>query len=123
MAKPEWGIKRVCQSCGTRYYDFEKTPIVCPSCDTAFDPEAVLKSRRNRVPVVEEPKPKKEDAKDGDDEDEDATLVSDDEDDEAPPDAEGEGDDVAPDTDAADNKLLDKDDDEDTQSDGEKKPS
>ena len=32
MPKPARGIKRVCQSCGTRFYDLGRTPIVCPSC-------------------------------------------------------------------------------------------
>ena len=57
MAKPELGIKRVCQSCGARYYDFLRIPIVCPSCETEFDSEAVLKSRRARpLPVDDAPK-------------------------------------------------------------------
>ena len=51
MAKPEWGTKRICPSCGTRYYDFLKPlgEIVCPKCGTQFDPEAFLKTRRARV--------------------------------------------------------------------------
>jgi uncharacterized protein (TIGR02300 family) len=51
VAKPEWGIKRICPSCGTRYYDFGKPlgEIVCPKCSTQFDPEAFLKTRRARV--------------------------------------------------------------------------
>lgn len=56
MAKPEWGIKRICPSCGTRYYDMRKDPPTCPSCGTVFDPEALLKSRRARPIPVEEPK-------------------------------------------------------------------
>ena len=52
MAKPEWGTKRICPSCGTRYYDLLRDPIVCPKCSTPFDPEAFLKSRRTRPPVV-----------------------------------------------------------------------
>lgn len=58
MVKPEWGIKRLCQSCGARYYDFLRTPIVCPSCGTTFDSEAVLKSRRARPLPVDDVKPK-----------------------------------------------------------------
>ena len=49
MAKAEWGLKRICPSCATRYYDMKKNPPVCPKCGTAFDPEALLKSRRGRV--------------------------------------------------------------------------
>ncbi|WP_119677336.1 TIGR02300 family protein [Indioceanicola profundi] len=54
MAKPEWGTKRICPSCGTRYYDMRKDPPTCPSCGTVFDPEALLKSRRARPIPVEE---------------------------------------------------------------------
>ena len=54
MAKPEWGTKRICPSCGARYYDLQKDPPVCPSCGTTFDPEALLKSRRARPAPVEE---------------------------------------------------------------------
>lgn len=49
MAKPEWGMKRMCPSCGTRYYDMKKKTPVCPSCNTAYDPELVMKSRRGRA--------------------------------------------------------------------------
>jgi uncharacterized protein (TIGR02300 family) len=36
MSKPARGIKRVCQSCGTRFYDLGRTPIVCPSCQAVY---------------------------------------------------------------------------------------
>ena len=48
MAKAEWGLKRICPSCNTRYYDMKKNPPVCPSCATVFDPEVLLRSRRGR---------------------------------------------------------------------------
>ena len=50
VANPEWGTKRVCQSCGAKFYDMKHEPIVCPKCKTAFDPEAFLKTRRSRTP-------------------------------------------------------------------------
>ena len=54
MAKPEWGTKRICPSCGARYYDLLRDPIVCPKCSTPFDPEALLRARRARPsPPVE----------------------------------------------------------------------
>ncbi|MFM2042839.1 MAG: hypothetical protein RLY86_1415 [Pseudomonadota bacterium] len=56
MAKAEWGTKRICPNCGTRYYDMRKDPPTCPSCGTVFDPEALLKSRRARPMPVEEVK-------------------------------------------------------------------
>jgi uncharacterized protein (TIGR02300 family) len=55
VAKPEWGTKRICPSCSTRYYDFGKAlgEIACPRCGTNFDPEAFLKTRRARVVAPE----------------------------------------------------------------------
>jgi uncharacterized protein (TIGR02300 family) len=49
MVKAEWGTKRACPNCGARYYDLRHDPIVCPKCGAAFDPEALLKTRRVRV--------------------------------------------------------------------------
>jgi uncharacterized protein (TIGR02300 family) len=57
VAKPEWGVKRTCQSCGAVFYDLRRDPITCPKCGTEHDPEAVLKSRRSRPAVADEPKP------------------------------------------------------------------
>ena len=56
MVKLEWGTKRICPNCGTRYYDLRRDPIVCPKCGAGFDPEALLKTRRTRAaaPVAEE---------------------------------------------------------------------
>ena len=51
MAKAELGLKRSCLSCGMRYYDFNRTPIICPGCQTEFDPELVVRSRRGRAAV------------------------------------------------------------------------
>ena len=59
MAKPEWGTKRICPSCGTRYYDMMRESVVCPKCSTPFDPEAFLRARRARpaAPVEKELEP------------------------------------------------------------------
>lgn len=48
VAKAEWGYKRICQGCGCKFYDLQRNPIICPSCDAKYDPEALLKSRRPR---------------------------------------------------------------------------
>ena len=59
MAKAELGLKRTCLSCGMRYYDFNRTPIICPGCQTEFDPELVVRSRRGRATVKADPKASK----------------------------------------------------------------
>jgi len=49
LAKPEWGTKRMCQSCGAKFYDFDRSPILCPNCGATFDPEALLRARRSKA--------------------------------------------------------------------------
>ena len=48
MAKLEWGKKRICPACGLKYYDFNKSPITCPTCKVKFDPDLYLKSRKGK---------------------------------------------------------------------------
>ena len=59
VSKPEWGTKRMCQSCGVKFYDLRRSPIVCPSCGATFDPEALLRSRRTRPAAAKEEAVKK----------------------------------------------------------------
>ena len=49
MAKPEWGRKRTCQSCGIKYYDLNKSPIICPSCGAEFDTDLFLSARKIKI--------------------------------------------------------------------------
>ena len=88
LAKPEWGTKRICPSCGTRYYDLLREQVICPKCSTPYDPEAFLKARRSRpvAPVEKELAPVGDEAE-ADIEVEDAEVV---EDEEALPLAEGD---------------------------------
>lgn len=51
MAKPEWGEKHRCSSCGKPFYDMQKDPIVCPSCGTEHVPEKLLKPRKTAEPA------------------------------------------------------------------------
>ncbi|WP_423602865.1 TIGR02300 family protein [Sphingomonas sp. MS122] len=47
MVKPEWGTKRTCPKCATRFYDLTKDePVTCISCGFAWEPEPVLKSKQ-----------------------------------------------------------------------------
>src|ERR1700750_1732194 len=47
MVKPEWGTKRTCPKCSTRFYDLGKDdPVHCIECGTDFVPDPVLKSKQ-----------------------------------------------------------------------------
>ena len=47
MVKPEWGTKRTCPKCSTRFYDLgNEDPVHCINCGTDFVPEPVLKSKQ-----------------------------------------------------------------------------
>lgn len=47
MVKPEWGTKRTCPKCATRFYDLTKEdPVTCIACSYAWIPEPVLKSKQ-----------------------------------------------------------------------------
>ena len=51
MAKPELGTKRLCGSCGAKFYDLNKDPIVCPKCHTPMA-VAALTSRSRPEPAA-----------------------------------------------------------------------
>jgi len=81
MVKPEWGTKRACPKCGTRFYDLGKDdPATCIECGLAWEPEPVLKSKQ---PLPYEAAPKKEaekaDVEDTDLADEDLAIEEDEE--------------------------------------------
>ena len=50
MAKPELGLKRVCVSCGTRFYDLARAPAICPKCGTEQPAEQPKLKRAAAVP-------------------------------------------------------------------------
>ena len=54
MAIKERGVKRTCQACGGVFYDLLNDPIICPKCGAGYDPEAILKSRKTRLPTMAE---------------------------------------------------------------------
>lgn len=71
MVKPEWGTKRTCPKCGTRFYDLGKEdPVTCIECGEEWTPEPVLKTKQP-IPFEDDEK-KKVDA--------DADLADDDDD-------------------------------------------
>jgi len=64
MVKPEWGTKRTCPKCSTRFYDLgNEDPVHCIECGTEWVPEPVLKSKQPMPfePAEAESKKKKKD--------------------------------------------------------------
>ena len=85
MVKPEWGAKRTCPKCSTRFYDLGKDdPVHCIECGTDFVPDPVLKSKQplafEAAPTVK-PQPAQDDELAADDlaVDEDAEVSPDEE--------------------------------------------
>ena len=37
-------MKRQCQSCGAKFFDLARDPIVCPKCGTTFQPVALSRA-------------------------------------------------------------------------------
>ena len=73
MVKPEWGTKRTCPKCATRFYDLgADNPVNCIECGNTWMPEPVLKSKQP-LPF-EAAEPKKEAATDSDLEAEDLAI-------------------------------------------------
>ena len=109
MAKVELGLKRTCLSCGMRFYDFKRSPIICPGCGTEFDPENLLKGRSSRAAPKNAAKADVSDdldETDFDDEDIDVAASKDDDDD----DIDFDEDDVDVDVDDTDGPGIIQDD-------------
>ena len=81
MVKSKLGIKRMCQSCGARFYDLNRKDAVCPKCGTPLEAEKPAKPRRPSPPpekAVAVEVPKKADAAavaTGTDDDEKSAIV------------------------------------------------
>lgn len=73
MVKPELGTKRVCVSCGAKFYDLLKVPAVCPKCGTE-QPIEQPRPRRGGGNVDEKARPKKPPAPGLEDADADAEV-------------------------------------------------
>lgn len=65
MAKPELGTKRLCASCGAKFYDLNHDPITCPKCGTVHE-VAPVPQRGGRPeaarPVAQEAEPETQEA-------------------------------------------------------------
>jgi len=79
MVKPEWGTKRTCPKCSTRFYDLgNEDPVHCIECGYDWIPEPVLKSKQP-MPFEAAQAETKEPAKDEDLEAEDLVIDEDEE--------------------------------------------
>lgn len=90
MPKEEWGTKRLCPHCATRFYDLMNDPMTCPACGNVITLESLSNGRSrslisekaasrsdNQVDLVDD-----EDLdEDGDSGDLDDDLLDDDDDD------------------------------------------
>src|SRR5690554_7782173 len=78
MVKPEWGTKRTCPKCGTRFYDLGKEdPATCIECGETWVPEPGLKSKQ---PMPFEDAAKKDSKKEDEVADDDLDIDIDDDD-------------------------------------------
>jgi uncharacterized protein (TIGR02300 family) len=81
LAKAEWGNKRQCPKCGTRFYDLGNfEPVVCISCEQKFKPEIILKSKTHSIELITEKSDKKKEEEAENLLDDDSLLNSDDDD-------------------------------------------
>lgn len=77
MIQPEWGTKRTCPKCATRFYDLTKDdPVTCINCGAHWMPEPILKSKQPLSFEVAKVDPAKDDVLAGG-ADEDLDIVAD----------------------------------------------
>jgi hypothetical protein len=75
MPKDEWGVKRLCPHCASRFYDLQRDPMTCPECGHTFTAESLV-SGRGRTLVSDKTAAKSRDL-DVDDMSDDAVLDDD----------------------------------------------
>ncbi len=93
MVKPEWGTKRACPKCGTRFYDLQNDePVTCIACSFTWEPEPILKSKQP-LPFEAAKTADKPATEDGDLGDEDLDIGAEDEEPSADDDVDLGGDD------------------------------
>ncbi|OPZ76376.1 MAG: Protein of unknown function (FYDLN_acid) [Alphaproteobacteria bacterium ADurb.Bin438] len=67
MAKPEWGKKRSCPACETRFYDLKAEEVKCPNCGHVVNPDEVWKMSKSALSKAMSKKGRKHDVDDIDD--------------------------------------------------------
>ena len=77
MPKDEWGVKRICPTCSTRFYDLRTDPMTCPNCGAVFSLES-LTAVKARTLRPEKVKPEPVDIEDLPEIDADEAIETDD---------------------------------------------
>ncbi|WP_343080909.1 TIGR02300 family protein [Ostreiculturibacter nitratireducens] len=75
MPKDEWGVKRLCPHCASRFYDLQRDPMTCPECGHSFTVES-LTATRGRM-ITSEKAPARDRSIDVDDLDSETDLEED----------------------------------------------
>lgn len=75
MPKDEWGVKRLCPHCASRFYDLQRDPMTCPECGHTFTAESLI-AGRGRALISEKTAAKSDDS-DNDDLTDDTDLDAD----------------------------------------------
>lgn len=78
MPKEEWGVKRVCPNCSTRFYDLQRDPMVCPSCEHSMSLESLTNGKGRTLVADKSDKASKQSS---DDDISDDVVLDDDDDD------------------------------------------
>ncbi len=52
MPKEIWGSKHLCENCGTKFYDLQRSPVECPECGDHL--EVFFKETQNNIPDDQE---------------------------------------------------------------------
>lgn len=63
MTKPELGTKRECPSCGAKFYDLNKKPVICPKCSYELPAAVGQKTRPAKAAAGKPSKPAKAEVK------------------------------------------------------------
>ena len=79
MPKDEWGVKRLCPTCSTRFYDLRHDPMTCPNCGAMFSLES-LTALKPKALRPEKLKPDPTDIEDLPDLDNDEDVIEGDDD-------------------------------------------
>jgi len=60
VAKPELGNKRQCLSCGAKFFDLNRDPILCPKCGAVFQVAMPVRAQRAAPAATDEEEPNAE---------------------------------------------------------------